>query len=254
MSELLAFQDAFVAALGGDVDALSAWRAKDSSPVGLAVYRNTIAKGCVDALAENFPTVRALTSEEWFSGAALLFSRESPPSHAALQDYGADFPSWLASFPPAAELPYLAGVAHLDRLWLETLFAAEAPHLEATVLSELSPEALASARLRPHPSLRFVAFDAGLPGLWLAARARDEALELSEAPQAVMLVRRSGVVATRLMQDGEAEFLRAVRDGETLGLAAERAAKTQPDAPLETLFAALIADGVFSALDPEPHS
>lgn len=253
MSELLAFQDAFVAALGGDVDALSAWRATDSSPLGLAVYRNTIAKGCVDALAENFATVRALTSEDWFAGAALLFSRESPPRHAALHDYGAEFPRWLASFPPAGELPYLAGVAHLDRLWLEALFAAEAPHLEATALSGLSPETLVSARLRPHPSLRLAVFDAGVPGLWLAARAGDEALELTETPQALMLVRRSGVVATRLMQDGETEFLRAVRDGDTLGLAAERAAKAQPDAPLETLFAALIADGVFSGLDPEPH-
>lgn len=249
MPELLAFQDAFVAALGGDVEALSAWCEDGAPPPGLAVYRNTIAKGCVDALAENFPTVRALTSQAWFSGAALLFSRESPPGHAALHDYGATFPAWLDRFEPARELPHLAGLAYLDRLWIEALFAAEAPHLDAAALSTLSPDALASARLSPHPSLRLASFDAGLPGLWLAARAGDDALELSEAPQTLMHIRRGGVVASRIADDAEAEFLRAVRSGASLGEAAERAAKAKPDAPIATVFAALIADGVFSGLD-----
>lgn len=249
MPELLAFQDAFVAALGGDVEPLSAWCEGDAPPPGLAVYRNTIAKGCVDALAENFPTVRALTSDEWFGGVALLFSRESPPGHAALHDYGATFPAWLERFAPARELPYLAGLAHLDRLWIEALFAAEAPHLDATALSTLSPDVLASARLTPHPSFRLASFDAGLPGLWLAARAGDDALELSEAAQNLMHVRRGGVVASRMLDDAETEFLRAVRSGAPLGEAAERAANAKPDAPIATLFAALIADGVFSGLD-----
>ena len=51
MSELLAFQDAFVAAVGGERAALSPWLAPGTGEAGLSVYRNTIAKGCVDALA-----------------------------------------------------------------------------------------------------------------------------------------------------------------------------------------------------------
>lgn len=253
MSELLAFQDAFVAALAGEDERLSPWCAGRDAPRGLGVYRNTIAKGCVDALAENFPTVRALVGEEWFTGAALLFSQQSPPTHAALLDYGADFPSWLERFPPAGELPYLAGVAHLDRLWIEALFAAEAPHLQATTLSSLSSGALAAARLDPHPSLRMAAFDAGLPGLWLAARAGDETLELSEAPQTLMLIRRAGSVTSRLLSEAEAAFLRAVRHGEPLGVAAEHAAEADRETPIATLFASLIADGVFTNLDLETH-
>lgn len=249
MSELLAFQDAFVAALGGDSERLSPWGEGGDPLHGLAVYRNTIAKGCVDALAENFPTVRALVGEDWFTGAARLFAQQSPPTHAALLDYGADFPAWLEHFPPASDLPYLAGVAHLDRLWIEALFAAEAPSLEATALSSLSPNALAAVRLRPHPSLRLAAFDAGLPGLWRAARAGDDALELTETPQTLMLVRRAEGVTSRILDDAEAAFLRATRLGETLGVAAEHAAQANPNTPIATLFATLIADGVFSGLD-----
>ena len=64
-----------------------------------------------------------------------------------------------------------------------------------------------------------------------------------------MHVRRCGVVASRILDDAETEFLRAVRSGAPLGEAAERAANAKPDAPIATLFAALIADGVFSGLD-----
>lgn len=245
MPELLDFQDAFVAAIGGQRAALSPWLEEGEHP-GLSVYRNTIAKGCVDALAANFPTVQSMVGEDWFRAAAALFAREAPPASAALLDYGATFPAWLERFPPAAELPYLAGIAHLDRLWTEALFAAEAPVLDAQALSRLAPDALAETRLLLHPSVRFAAFDAGLPGLWRAARDGDEDLELSETPETLLLVRSGDAVASRVVGAAETAFLRACRDGLTAGEAAEAAATADPNAPFASLFAALIADGVFA--------
>jgi hypothetical protein len=245
MPELLDFQDAFVAAIGGHRAALSPWLDEAEHP-GLAVYRNTIAKGCVDALAANFPTVQSMVGEDWFRAAAALFAREAPPASAALLDYGADFPAWLQRFPPAAELPYLAGIAHLDRLWTEALFAAEAPVLEADALSRLAPDALAQTRLTLHPSVRFAAFDAGLPSLWRAARDGAEDLELSETPETLLVVRQGQAVASRVVGAAETAFLRACRDSLTAGEAAQAAATADPDAPFAALFAALIADGVFA--------
>jgi hypothetical protein len=93
-----------------------------------------------------------MVGEDWFRAAAALFAREAPPSSAALADYGEDFPTWLDRFPPAHDLPYLAGVAHLDRLWTETLFAAEAAPLEPDAFAALPLEDLAQARVVLHPS------------------------------------------------------------------------------------------------------
>lgn len=248
MPELLDFQDAFVAALAGKASALSPWLAPGAGEAGLSVYRNTIAKGCVDALAANFPTVLALVGEDWFGAAAALFAREAPPVSAALLDYGETFPAWLDRFPPARDLPYLTGIAHLDRLWTQALFAAEAPALTAEAFAALETEALARARAALHPSARFAAFAAGLPSLWLAARDGREDLDLSERPEALLVVRRDGAVRSRVLGAAETEFLRACRDGQTLAQAAERAAAADPDVPLAPLFAALIADGVFGGL------
>jgi hypothetical protein len=246
MPELLDFQDAFVAALAGQTSALTPWLDAAHDQPGLSVYRNTIAKGCVDALAANFPTVLSMVGEDWFRAAAALFAREAPPASAALLDYGEDFPAWLERFPPAQDLPYLAGVAYLDRLWTETLFAAEAPTLTAEALSTLAPEILAEMRLRLHPTVRFAAFDADLPSLWRAARDGREDLDLSETPETLLLVRRDGAVRSRVAGEAETVFLRACRAGETLAQAAERAAQADPEIPLAPLFAALIADGVFA--------
>lgn len=247
MPELLDFQDAFVAAIGGERAALSPWLAPGTGEAGLAVYRNTIAKGCVDALAANFPTIVAIVGEDWFRAAAALFAREAPPAHAALLDYGEDFPAWLDRFPPAQDMPYLAGVAHMDRLWTEALFTAETPVLSAAALGAMAPETLAATRLRLRPSVRFAVFDAGLPSLWIAAREGGQELELSETPETLLCLRADGPVAYRVIGEAETQFLRACRDGQTAAEAAERAASFTSD--IASLFAGLIADGVFMEIE-----
>lgn len=244
MPELLDFQDAFVAALAGQASALSPWLDETAHP-GLSVYRNTIAKGCADALAANFPTVQSMVGEDWFRAAAALFAREAPPASAALLDYGEGFPAWLERFPPAQDLPYLAGVAHLDRLWVEALFAAEAPALSAQTLAALAPEVLAETPLALHPSVRFAAFEAGLPSLWRAAREGAGELALSDMPETLLLVRRGESVTSRVVGVAETAFLRACRQGLPAGEAARAAASADPDTAFAPLFAALIADGVF---------
>ncbi len=258
MPELLDFQDAFVAALAGAPTALSPWLASpNAGAMGLSVYRNTIARGCVDALAANFPTVLALVGEDWFRAAAALFAREAPPTGAALLNYGEDFATWLDRFPPARDLPYLAGIAHLDRLWTEALFAAEAPALTAEAFSCLAPEALAQAQVTLHPSVRFAAFEAGLPSLWAGARAGRDDLELSETAEGLLLSRPEASVAYRVVGPADCAFLAACRMGRSLAEAAGLAAQADPGADLQTLFADLIAakvfSGLFSGLDHGPR-
>ncbi len=257
MSELGRFQDAFVEALNARAAApIAAWLPDgETEPAGLAVYRNTIAKGCVDALAANFPTVASLVGDDWFKAAAALFAAEHPPTSAALLAYGEVFPDWLARFPPAEELPYLPAMALLDQMWTTALFAEDARPLDAEAFA-LAPDALAAARPRLHPSLAVAAFDSGLPGLWLAAREPDPGeMELIDAPQALLIVRPRDTVHSRLLDGASLAFLTAARDGATLGEAITAAAQTSsegadPAADLAALFAALIADGVFVGLDP----
>ncbi len=91
---LAAFQDAFVAALTGAPDSAAGEVAALVGQPGFAVYRNTLAKGCVEALCANFPAVERLVGEEWFAAAATLYAREMPPRSGPLLEYGENFPAF----------------------------------------------------------------------------------------------------------------------------------------------------------------
>jgi hypothetical protein len=132
------FQDRFARALIADtqLDSLT-------GQPGFAVYRNTVMKGCIDALQANYPAVARLVGDEWFRAAAALYVRANLPSSPTLLDYGASFSAFLAGFEPAAELPYLPGVARLDRFWTEAHMASDAP----------------PRGLRPHASARWAWFE-----------------------------------------------------------------------------------------------
>ncbi len=168
------YQDAFSRALlapGAEPDDVVA--ALASQPA-FSVYRNTVMKGCVDALQANFPCVMRLVGEEWFRAAARVHAAKSLPAEPSLLRYGAGFPAFLASFEPAAELPYLAGVAQLDLLWTESHAAADAPALEIAAFAGLDPDRLSEAVLNPHPAARWAWFaDAPIYTIWRRNREED---------------------------------------------------------------------------------
>ena len=141
MPDLATFQRAFATAVLADDQPEPSFRS-----VAFAVYRNTSARGTVEALRASFPTVDALLGPDMFTEVALDYRRGTPPSGPVLSDYGADFPAFLARQPWTCELPYLADVARLDRLWLES-FLAGGP-------DPLSSPVNVRSRIHLHPAAR----------------------------------------------------------------------------------------------------
>ena len=253
------FLDAFAAALAGDAQRLAAWWPDpERGEAAFSVYRNTVAKGCADALVSLFPAVERIVGADWLREAAVLYAAEEPPRSPALIDYGAGFPDWLARFPPAADMPWLPGLARLDRLWTEAHLAADATPLDADALAATPPDAFARLTATLHPSARLAWFEDGLPELWTALRAPGEAvaeLELSPDPQAILILRPGGEVVSLVLGAGAHAFLQACAAGVSLVEAAGLALAVEPDLDLSAAFAELIGAGTFTALsstDPLP--
>ncbi len=246
------FFDAFDAAVAGDVAALSPWL-KQPAP-GFSVYRNTIASGSVGALAATFTTVQLMTGEEWFRAAAREFSRAHPPVDPALLRYGETFPDWLANFPPAADTPYLAGIAHLDWLWWQSWSAADATALDGVALARLTAESLGSVKLDLHPAVRTASFETGIPSLWLAHQAplSGEPHLLSDAPERILFTRPGLHVQSHLVDAATFAFLDALQRGSSILVAAEGALVADPTCSLPDILAGGIALGLFSSITPIP--
>ena len=252
------FETAFDAMLAGDDRALDAWLPTDgSASPGLAVYRNTVAKARVDALAGLFPTVERLVGTDWFRQAALTFAGSAPPTSAVLDDYGLAFPDWLAAFPPAQDLAYLAPVARLDLAWSRAHRAPDARSLSSRDTAHLPPARLFTARAGLHPSAQLFWFDWTVPTIWGANRIDGEAHDAvwEERPEGLLIVRPAGAVTWHRLSHPQWTFLKACRQGSTLGQAAQDAFATNPALDLGTLFASLLTMGALSPLQPEtlPH-
>lgn len=253
MRELTRFQDAFVSALAGDPDALIPWwEDAGAGAAGLSVYRNTVAKGCADAIVANFPSVERVCGADWLSAAGALYAIDHPPTRPSLVDYGQSFPQWLTRFPPAEDMPFLADLARLDLAWTRAHLAADAPPLAASAFELLDADAFSATAADLHPSAMVADFGDGLAGLWIALRAESppEALELDDAPSAVLILRPALEVAVRPLSPGGFAFLDSCRQGQPLALAAAAALAAEPGLDLAALFAALIAAGAFAALRP----
>lgn len=248
---LEAFQREFAAALFNE--AASAAVGGLASQPGFAVYRNTVLRGCIDALAANYPTVAQLVGGDWFESAAVLFARSHLPREGGLAGYGEGFAAFLEGFEPAGELPYLPGVARLDRAWTEAHIAADAPVLAASTLAVLAPEVLAGAVLVPHPAARWLTFES-LPAFTIWRRHR-EALplddELAWRGESGLVARPADQVTWHSIDAAGAAFLTACAQGLPFAEAAERAGAADLDSAssLGVWLPVLIAAGAFTRME-----
>jgi hypothetical protein len=243
------FQNGFARALqvGGSSDPTIA--ALTAQP-GFSVYRNTVAKGCIDALLANYPAVERLVGADWFRAAAQIFVRAHPPRQPMLVDYGRQFPDFLSAFEPAAELTYLADVARLDRFWTEAHIASDETPLAAGALADLAPDALGETVLRAHPSARWKWF-AGQPvvSIWRSNRDEGNTESLSTLDwrgEGALLVRPYSTVEAIELSAGGCAFLDACAAGATLSDAGLAALEVEADIDLSKVLAQLLLTGTFT--------
>ena len=234
------FQSSFVKSLF-DQDAESSLTTQPA----FAVYRNTVMSGCCDALQANFPSVARLVGVDWFRAAAAAYVRVQPPRDGRLLRYGETFADFLADFEPAHDLPYLSGVARLDRLWIEAHAAEDAMAVDGAWLANLPLEQLGALILRPHPAARWCLFD-DLPvySIWASNRlgtATTDAIDWRG--EGALLTRSVDTVEWQFLDSSGAAFLDASAEGCPLAEAAGAALGVQPDVDIAVLLSRLLSAG-----------
>jgi hypothetical protein len=247
---LARFQDAFAhALLAPEAGPASSVVALTAQPA-FAVYRNTVMKGCIDALQANYSTVARLVGEEWFRAAAALYVRETLPADPTLLRYGASFADFVARFEPAAELPYLPGVARLDRLWTEAHAAPDETALDPAAVAALAPDDLACVIVRPHAAARWAWFEEGpIHTIW--SRNRTDSTpdgDIDWRPEGALLARPRDTVKWQALDAAGCAFLDACAAGGTLDRAAQAALEVQENADLAQLMSTLLVSGAFGCM------
>jgi hypothetical protein len=240
------FQDAFVDALY-DARAHHAVVASLVAQPGFSVYRNTVVKGCVDALHANFPTVERLVGTEWFRAAAARYVHQSPPTDTRLLHYGADFPAFLDAFEHAQQLPYLGNVARIDLAWTDVHTAADEPGFDVASIANLAPAVLGQMVFPLRSAVRWLWFpQQPVYTIWRCNReATDMPAELDWSGEGVLLTRPAGRVMWQRISAGGCVFLGACAASQTLDEAAHAALDAEPSLDFTQLLGNLITAGVF---------
>lgn len=240
------FQSAFIAALYGhskppELAALTA-------QAGFTVYRNTVLKGCVDALQANFPSVERLVGNDWFRAAAAIHAVQAPPSDARLILYGEKFATFLEQFEPAQSLPYLADVARADRLWIDVHIAAEDSALDVEAMTRINPEHLGQQQLRPRTDVRWQWFaNQPIYSIWHSNRLAQALPEpLDWHGEGLLLRRRDGQVLWQPLGQAECIFLDACAAGRSLEVAANEVLAFDSTLDFTPLLGQLLAAEVFA--------
>ncbi|WP_442109541.1 HvfC/BufC family peptide modification chaperone [Pseudomonas sp. NUPR-001] len=241
-----AFQSDFIAALYGHSNPSELLPL--TRQAGFTVYRNTVLKGCVDALQANFPSVERLVGNDWFRAAAAIHAVQAPPSDARLILYGEQFAAFLEQFEPAQSLPYLADVARADRLWIEVHIAAQDSALDVEAMSRISPEHLGQQQLRPRTDVRWQWFaQQPIYSIWHSNR---QALALPEPldwhGEGMLLRRQAGQVLWQPLGQAECIFLDACAAGLPLEAAANQVLAFDSTLNFTTLLGQLLAAEVFA--------
>jgi hypothetical protein len=252
-TSLRCFQDGFAAALLDPEPgyALAPEIAALVRQPGFAVYRNTTIKGCIDALQANYPAVARLVGDEWFRACAAVYVRANLPTEPTLLHYGAGFAAFLAAFEPASELPYLPGVARLDRFWTEAHAARDQALVDAATLAGIAPGMQDLTVLLPHASSRWAWFhDAPIFTIWRRNRAAgpyDDG-EIAWHGEGALLVRPFDVVRSIALDRAECALLDACAAGCTIGESLRAARHAVDGADAAGALRRLVDAGTFGSM------
>lgn len=197
---------------------LTTWNGSDPA-TRFAVYRNNVMVSLIDALADTYPVVQALVGEEFFRAMARVFAQTNPPRSTIMAYYGRNFAEFVATFPPAASVPYLADVARLEMARVMAYHAADvAPvHTEVLQAALADPEQLLSLRLVLHPSVHVIDSSFAILSIWAAHQGATGMSTVDpDAAQTVMVFRNGLDVDTLELAAGTATFVTALETEKTL--------------------------------------
>lgn len=202
----------------------------------LAIYRNNVFSNLREALRAVYPVIECLVGEAFFNHAANQFISEQPSLSGDIEDYGMQFPAFLAQFPAATTLPYLPDTARLEWACHQVFYAADHAPPALEKLAATSAEHYGQLRFQMHPASALLASDypvhrireTNQPGF-----EGDQSVDLSQGGSNLLVRRRHFQVEVLPLDTGEFTMLAQLSTDKTVAEAYAQAAQADPDFDLQ---------------------
>lgn len=257
MSALHSIQERFYAAMvrGGDAeDALTALLSESAEVARrrLAAYRRSIFGNLNAALLATYPVVANIVGLAFFREAARQYLADPPSLSGDLNELGGDFGDFLATYPYAAELPYLPDTARLEWQVQTVYYAADGGPADLSALAAAPPEDWGELRFSVAPAHARLDSPWPLADIWRVnqpAYQGEMGVDFA-VPCQTLAYRRNGLVEVAALARGEAALLDALAAGLTLESASVAACATQAGFDLGAGLQRLAEFGLLVGVDP----
>jgi hypothetical protein len=169
----------------------------------LEIYAGMYGSRLHDALADDYPKLRAALGDDAFAAMVAAYLEARPPRSFTLRDAGLALPGWLRDHAPAP--PWAAELAALERARIEVFDGPDAVplvHADVVALGEQLPELV----LRWVPSSAVVALGWTVDDLWSAIEDGQPVVEPTPEPRVVLVWRRGVSVLHRTLDPDEASL------------------------------------------------
>ena len=218
---------------------------------GFGVYRNTVQANYRNAMAATYRVIRELTGSAFFDAAVDAFVAAHPSTGGDLNVYGAEFASFLASYPHGRDVPYLPDVARLEWALDDASRAADSRDARESTLAALGAltgDQLAQQRFNLEASCRLIHSEFPVMSIWQAHQEQGDFDVDFDAGADHLLVRRerTSPVIERLSA-AEHAWLVSLSEGDDLATAIGRAYAIDERFDLGATLATHIANGVLTA-------
>ena len=227
---------------------------EDRGAERIAVYRRALFANYRNALAATYPVVKRLVGAPFFNAAVDKFVRAHPATSGDLNIYGDVFGAFLAAYPPAVDLPYLADVAKFEWAQDEANRAADnelPPEAVLAALATVAPARLPALVLALAPSCRLVTSRYPVLRIWQVNQdgyAGDQHVSLDAGPDRLLIRREAAGVTIERIAAGLHAWLAALAAGSSLGEAIDAAQVADASFDLGTELSARIAEGTIAGV------
>jgi len=220
----------------------------------MGIYQNSAVANITATLSNTYPVIKKLVGEEFFHASCRQFILGSWPTSGNMDDYGAEFPDFLAEFEHAKHLTYLKDVASLEWAFHQSSLAADSKVTDWSTLAQVAN--VLQIKFLLAPSFRFMLSVFPVDKIWLLNQDNTppdiEANFESEVDiQDIFLIlfRRELKTVILSISHGEYIFLNAFYNGQTFEQAITAATETQPDISIDESLKKFIELGVICGFD-----
>lgn len=217
----------------------------------LALYRGNLSGTWDKVLSNAYPVVCRLVGEEFFAALARAYGMAHPSDSPDLNQFGAGFAAFLASFEHVAQYPYLPDMARLEWALHRAHYSADAVGLSGAQLEAFPPEQLELARLRLHPSCAVLQSPWDIAGLWQAHQGEGEVAfpPAFDAGGCYLVARPRWKCVVQPLSAGAHAALASLAAGANVGEALDQAFETDEQFDVGRWLADCIEQAVFVDVD-----